>query len=281
MKEIKTISAIKEEVKEIKDKGKTIGFVPTMGFLHEGHRSLIKKAKESCEYVVVSIFVNPTQFGPQEDYEIYPRDLDRDLKICEEDGVDLVFTPLVKEMYPKGYNTFLNIEKITDVLCGAKRPGHFRGVATVVAKFLNIVKPNVAFFGEKDYQQLIVIKRMVEDLNMDIDIIGCPIIREDDGLAKSSRNKYLDEEQRKAATILYDTLQKGEKLIRDNIYSIPDIKESLKKHMATKSILEIDYVEILNANTLEPPKSLDEKLVIALAAKIGETRLIDNCIIGG
>ncbi|WP_058485743.1 pantoate--beta-alanine ligase [Defluviitalea phaphyphila] len=281
MKRIDTILEMKKEIKKVKEQGKSIGFVPTMGFLHQGHESLIKKAKGTCDCVVVSIFVNPTQFGPGEDYEDYPRDLDRDLNICEKDGVDFVFAPSVKEMYPKGYNTFVNVEEITDILCGEKRPGHFRGVATVVTKFFNIIKPDFAFFGEKDYQQLIVIKQMVKDLNMDVNIVGCPIIREKDGLAKSSRNKYLNKEEREAATILYKALQKGKQLIGLKAYSISEIKERLEKYISSEPKAKIDYIEILNADTLEIPKSLDEKLIIALAVKIGKTRLIDNCIIGG
>ncbi|GAE89106.1 pantoate-beta-alanine ligase [Acetivibrio straminisolvens JCM 21531] len=214
MRVIETISDLKAIVRTQKSMGRTIGFVPTMGYLHEGHLSLVNMSLQNNDYTIMSIFVNPTQFGPNEDFDRYPRDMERDLKLAESAGVDVVFAPSVKEMYPDGYNTYVNVEGITEVLCGKSRPGHFRGVTTIVAKLFNIVEPHRAYFGQKDAQQVAVIKKMVRDLNMNIEIITCPIVREEDGLAMSSRNVYLSPEERKSALILSKSLMESEELIK-------------------------------------------------------------------
>jgi pantoate--beta-alanine ligase len=266
-------------IRKIKRQQKTIGFVPTMGFLHDGHISLIKRARLVSDVVVVSIFVNPAQFGPKEDFSAYPRDIKRDTLLCAEADVDMLFMPSVSEMYPEGHLTYINIEKITDVMCGASRPGHFKGVATIVAKLFNIVKPDKAFFGLKDYQQTVVIKRMAADLNMDIDIEVLPTIREPDGLAMSSRNFYLNEEERKAAACLYRSLMKAEEMIKSGEKEGLKIIDAMKKIINVEKLGKIDYITIADAETLEEVKTIDRKVVIALAVWIGKTRLIDNIVI--
>jgi len=257
--------------------GREVGFVPTMGYLHEGHLSLVRRARSENDVVVVSIFVNPTQFGPNEDYERYPRDEKRDRKLLEEEGVDYLFIPSVSEMYPEDFSTFVEVSGLTEGLCGAKRPGHFRGVATVVTKLLNIVFPTRAYFGEKDYQQLQVIKRLVRDLNIPVEVIGCPIVREEDGLAMSSRNTYLSPEERKSALSLYKGLKLAEELFESGERNPEVIKKRVEEFILSHPKVEkIDYVEIVDPENLKPVKEVKEGDVIALAVFVGKTRLIDN-----
>lgn len=276
MKIINKVEDIKEIVKDVKCLNKTIGLVPTMGFLHEGHLSLIKKARDENDFVVVSIFVNPTQFGPNEDFDNYPKDLKNDFKKCEEAGVDLVFNPFEDQMY-NNHKTYITVDDLSNQLCGLSRPIHFRGVCTVVAKLFNISKADKAYFGQKDAQQLMIIKKMVKDLNFDIEIIGCPIIREKDGLAKSSRNKYLDEKQRKDATILYKAISKAKEIIKKGMDSKALIDE-IRNVINEVSYAEIDYIEVVDLELLQPVKNIDDDVLIALAVKIGPARLIDNFV---
>jgi pantoate--beta-alanine ligase len=278
MEIIKTIKEMKEFSEEQRKKGKIIGFVPTMGYLHEGHLSLMKIAKENCDLIIVSIYVNPTQFGPNEDLSKYPRDFERDKRLCEEVGVDVIFYPSDKEMYPDGYLTFVKVEKMSEKLCGITRPTFFRGVTTIVLKLFNIVKPHKAYFGLKDYQQFVIIKKMVNDLNLDVEMIGCPIIREKDGLAMSSRNTYLNPEERKQATFLSQSLQNTKKLFFEGETDSEKLKKVVKD-MINKTIGRIDYVEIFSPKSLEPVKKISKGDVIALAVFFGKTRLIDNVIL--
>lgn len=260
--------------------GKTIGFVPTMGALHEGHLSLIRRAKDECDVTVVSIFVNPTQFAIGEDFDRYPRDIDGDLKKLSSLKVDAVFTPDDGEMYPEGFSTSINIGPIGEILCGASRPGHFNGVATVVAKLFNIVMPDRAYFGQKDYQQAVIVKKLVKELNFDIDIIVCPTVREPDGLAMSSRNIYLSQEERKAAAVLYRALKDGEELVlTGRVEDASYIKEELGRLIKAAPSANIDYVTLVNPHDLEAVKRIELPVVICLAVKIGDTRLIDNIIV--
>lgn len=275
---VKTVEEVRAYVKAAKKAGKSVGFVPTMGFLHEGHKSLIVRAVKENEYVVVSDFVNPTQFGPNEDFEAYPRDIEQDAKLCEEAGADVIFNPEACEMYDNALTT-VTVDKITKVLCGASRPGHFAGVATVVSKLFNIVTPDRAYFGEKDAQQLMVIKKMVKDLNFDIEIVGCPIIREDDGLAKSSRNTYLNAEERQAALCLSRALNLGKEMIKNGETSADTVKSAIKSVIEKEPLSRIDYVEIVDLDTLEPADRTDKGILAAIAVYIGKTRLIDNFII--
>jgi pantoate--beta-alanine ligase len=279
MRLIETIDELQSELGAYRKMGKTIGFVPTMGYLHEGHISLVKASKKDNDITVMSIFVNPTQFGPNEDFESYPRDLSGDSKKAEEGGADLIFAPSVQEMYPSGYNTFIDVYGITDKMCGKLRPGHFRGVCTVVAKLFNIVRPDRAYFGQKDAQQVAVIRRMNKDLNMGIEIISCPIIREEDGLAKSSRNVYLNADERKAALILSRTLARATDIIKGGETDISRIKTIMEEDISKEKLAKIDYVEISQADTLEEVSSAAGTLLVALAVKIGNTRLIDNVIV--
>ena len=254
--------------------------VPTMGCLHEGHKSLIKRAVENNDKVVVSVFVNPTQFGPDEDYESYPRTLEADAKLCEEIGADYIFHPEPDQMYPDGYSTFVvPSEKMTNILCGVSRPGHFRGVCTVLTKLFNIVRPDRAYFGEKDIQQLAIVKRMVRDLNFGIEIIGCPIIREDDGLAKSSRNTYLNEEERAAATVLRRSILEGKKAIDSGNLSKEEVLKIIKNEIEKEKLARIDYVEIIDFDTFDQVETIKDNTLIAMAVDIGKTRLIDNLVI--
>lgn len=275
---VKTVEEVRSYVKAAKREGKTVGFVPTMGFLHEGHKSLIVRAAKENDFVVVSDFVNPTQFGPNEDFEAYPRDIEKDAELCESAGADIIFNPEASEMYDNALTT-VRVDKITKVLCGASRPGHFAGVATVVSKLFNIVAPDRAYFGEKDAQQLMVIKKMVKDLNFDIEIIGCPIIREEDGLAKSSRNTYLNSEERQAALCLSRSLNLGKKLIANGETSADVVKSAIKSEIEKEPLSRIDYVEIVDLDTLEQAKRTDTGILTAIAVYIGKTRLIDNFII--
>ena len=276
MKVLDTIVSVRNEIKNAREQGKSIALVPTMGALHIGHISLIKAAKQKCDYVVVSIFVNPTQFGPSEDFDKYPRPLEDDLEICEKEGVDLVFNPTIEQMYPDENITWVNVEKITDNLCGRSRTNHFRGVATVCTKFFNIVIPDFAFFGQKDAQQSVVIKRMVADLNMPLEIIVCPTVREPDGLAISSRNKYLNTQQRQDALYIYKSLQKCIQLIDSGCKNTKTIIAEMRNILEQKESIEIEYVSIVDAKTLENIENIADNAIAAVAVKIGSTRLIDN-----
>ena len=279
MKVAKTIESVGKLVKAARSKGKIIGLVPTMGALHIGHISLIERAAKDCDYVVVSIFVNPTQFGPNEDFEKYPRPIEADLKICQEHNVDLVFNPAPKEMYAAENLTWVNVEKLTEPLCGQLRPGHFRGVTTVCAKLFNIVLPDVAYFGQKDAQQAIVIKRMVADLNMPLEIVVCPTVREPDGLAMSSRNQYLSEQQKKNATLIYKSLRKCQEMINSGVKDSKKIISEMQKILQHVSSIEIEYISIVDAETLQNLDQIAGEVLVAVAAKIGHTRLIDNILI--
>lgn len=278
MEIIKTIEEVKKIIGKWKSEDKTIGFIPTMGYLHEGHQSLMKLASEN-DKKVVSIFVNPTQFAPNEDLDKYPRDLERDIEICKEENVDLLFVPDVIEMYNNNFSTYINVENLSENLCGESRPGHFRGVCTVVNKLFNIVKPDKAYFGQKDAQQLIIIKKMVKDLNMDVDIISCPIIREDDGLAKSSRNKYLNTDERKAALILNSSLKRAFKEIQYGEKNPTVIINNIKASIKNEPLAEIDYVKIVDLDKIKDITEIKSPALVAIAVKIGKTRLIDNFII--
>lgn len=253
-----------------------MGLVPTMGYLHEGHKSLIVKAVSENDRVVVSDFVNPTQFGVNEDLSSYPRDLNRDAALCEEVGADVIFHPEPEEMYFPDNCTFVDMDRLTKGLCGKTRPTHFRGVCTVVSKLFNIVTPDRAYFGQKDAQQLAVIRRMVRDMNFGITIVGCPIVREEDGLAMSSRNTYLNPKERKAALILHESLTLGEELIRAGEKDAVKVKNAIVKHMKTEPLARIDYVEIVDGETLEPAETIEGLILAATAVYIGKTRLIDN-----
>lgn len=279
MKIVKTIKEVRAEVKQWKKEGLSVGLVPTMGFLHEGHKSLMERAVKENDRVVVSDFVNPTQFGPNEDLASYPRDLDRDAKLCESAGVTLLFNPEPEEMYYENKTTSVHMEGLTKELCGKSRPIHFDGVCSVVSKLFNIVTPDRAYFGQKDAQQLAVIKRMVRDLNFDIEIVGCPIIREADGLAKSSRNTYLSESERKAAVILSQSLQVGKELIAQGETDAVKIKNAIVKKIETEPLAKIDYVEVVDAENIVPVEKIDNNTLIAMAVYIGKTRLIDNMMV--
>ena len=273
---VKNISEIKDLVSEWKKEGKTIGLVPTMGYLHEGHESLIKKAKKENDKVIVSVFVNPTQFGPNEDLESYPRNIEKDRELCESCGVDVVFNPEPVEMYKNNASTYINVEGLTEGLCGASRPIHFRGVCTVVSKLFNITMADKAYFGEKDAQQLAVVKKMVEDLNFNIDVVGCPIIREKDGLAKSSRNTYLSKEERVAALILNKSLNLALKKLKNGEASGENVINVIKGVIKEEPLAKIDYVEVVDSKTLKPVKKIENSILVAIAVYIGKTRLIDN-----
>lgn len=280
MQVVKNIQEMKKISNNLIQNKKSIGFVPTMGYLHEGHLSLVKKAREDNDFVVVSIFVNPTQFGPNEDFNSYPRDLKRDLDLLEKLNVDYVFVPDVNDMYPKDFSTFVEETKLSKFLCGRSRPGHFRGVCTVVTKLFNIVKPTRAYFGQKDAQQFRILRRMVRDLNLDVEMIEMPIVREKDGLAMSSRNTYLTPEERKEATRLYKSLLKAKEMIESGIKDTEIIKSEMKK-ILDHPLLKIDYIEIVDEETLEPVKKVENRVIIALAVYVGKARLIDNMILKG
>jgi pantoate--beta-alanine ligase len=282
MKVVKTIQEVKDAVQVWRAEGQDIALVPTMGFLHNGHKSLMDKARKENDKVVVSIFVNPIQFGPNEDFATYPRDLEHDRAVCEAAGVDLVFAPEKEEMYKDGFCSFVGMNVLTEELCGKSRPCHFQGVCTVVSKLFNIVTPDRAYFGQKDAQQLAIIKRMVLDLNMNVKVIGCPIIREADGLAMSSRNTYLSAEERKAALILSQTLDLAEKMAKEGGYDAKSLLDALKKNIEAEPLARIDYVEAVNVLTMKPVEELSESTLVAMAVYIGKTRLIDNrMILGG
>lgn len=278
MKIAGTVAEVREQVKQWRKEGLTVGLVPTMGFLHEGHKSLIDRAVKENDRVVVSVFVNPTQFGPNEDFESYPRDMDKDSALCEAAGASLIFHPESSEMYLDGYSTFVDMSTLTGGLCGKTRPIHFRGVCTVVSKLFNIVTPDRAYFGQKDAQQLAVIRHMVRDLNFGIEIVGCPIIREEDGLAKSSRNTYLNAEERAAATILSKALKEGKAALESGERDAAKVKQIVTDRINSEKLSKIDYVEIVDWNNLEPVEKVADDVLCAVAVYIGKTRLIDNFI---
>ena len=275
---VKTIEEVRKYVKAWRKEGLSVGLVPTMGFLHEGHRSLIERAAKENDRVVVSDFVNPTQFGPNEDFEAYPRDIEKDAALCSDAGAAIIFNPEAEEMYDNAL-TKVSVDKITKVLCGKTRPIHFDGVCTVVSKLFNIVTPDRAYFGQKDAQQLCVVRKMVKDLNFDIEIVSCPIIREADGLAKSSRNTYLNEAERKAALCLSRSLRIGRELIENGESNAEVVKSAIREEIEKESLARIDYVEIVSLNTLENVEKITEPVLAAIAVYIGKTRLIDNFII--
>lgn len=272
-----TVKEVREQVKAWRKEGKTVGLVPTMGYLHEGHESLIKRAVAENDAVVVSIFVNPMQFGPTEDLASYPRDLEADSKLVEAAGAKLIFHPEPEEMYEEGFCSYVDMNGLTNALCGLSRPVHFRGVCTVVNKLFNIVKPDRAYFGEKDAQQLAVVKRMVKDLNMDIEIVGCPIIREADGLAKSSRNTYLSPESRKQAVVLSKSIFLARKMIEDGERDAEKVKKAMRELIESEPLTDIDYVEIVDVNTMKSLDVIKGDILCAIAVNVGgEARLIDN-----
>lgn len=277
MKIAKTIKEVREIASLWKKQGLTIGLVPTMGYLHEGHQSLIERSGEN-DRTIVSIFVNPIQFGPNEDFASYPRDMERDKKKCEESGADLIFAPDAEEMYANDFTSFVDMTGPVDDLCGAKRPGHFRGVCTVVSKLFNIVAPDRAYFGQKDAQQLAVIKRMTRDLNFDIEIVGCPIVREADGLAKSSRNTYLSDEERRAAVVISKALSAGQTMINSGETSAAAVTDKIRSLIESEPLAEIDYVKAVNADSIETVDTVKGRILVAAAVYIGKTRLIDNFI---
>ncbi|MCD5414990.1 MAG: pantoate--beta-alanine ligase [Clostridiales bacterium] len=281
MKIIESIAKMKARIRKYKEKNLSIALVPTMGYLHKGHLSLIEKAKANTEVVVVSIFVNPTQFGENEDYGVYPRDLERDRKLSEEAGADYIFNPSVEEIYPRGYNTYVEVEKLTEKLCGKSRPGHFRGVTTIVNKLFNIIEPDRAYFGLKDAQQVLVIMKMVEDLNMNTEIIPCPIVREEDGLAMSSRNVYLSKKERSISLVLSKSLFEAKDKVNAGERNLAKIVARIKANIDNESEITIDYVKAVNMINLENATTLENKVLIALAVKIGKVRLIDNIILEG
>lgn len=280
MELVRTIESVRQSVAAARAEAKSIGFVPTMGALHAGHVSLIEEAVRRCDFVVVSIFVNPTQFGPGEDFDKYPSDLEGDMSICEQAGVDLVFAPGASEMYHEANITWVDVEKLTLNLCGRLRPGHFRGVTTVCAKLFNMVSPDVAFFGQKDAQQAIVIKRMAGDLNMPLQIVVCPTVREPDGLAVSSRNKYLSAQERKDAALLSTALAECEKQVGGGQRNCEALIESMHKIISRSSKAQIEYISIVNPETLADIDVIQGAALVALAVKIGSTRLIDNIFVG-
>lgn len=273
---IPTITGIRAAVAQARVDGRIVGLVPTMGALHEGHLSLIRRARAECGLVVVWIFVNPTQFGPQEDLERYPRDLERDRALAALAGADVIFNPSVAEIYPPGFSTWIDVEGLGDGLCGASRPGHFRGVCTVVAKFINICEPDKAYFGRKDAQQLAIIRRMVRDLNMRLEIVGCETVREADGLAMSSRNAYLGPEERRQAVVLNQALRAAEQLVREGERDAVTIEGSIRAVLASAPLADVDYVAIVDAEDLRPITAIADECLIALAVRFGATRLIDN-----
>ena len=273
------INEVRERINAWKREGLSIGFVPTMGYLHEGHKSLMEAARANNDKVVVSIFINPMQFAPTEDLESYPRDLQKDSQLCESVGVDLIFHPEPEEMYPDGFCSYVDMNGLTTELCGKSRPIHFRGVQTVVLKLFNIVKPDRAYFGQKDAQQLAVIKRMVKDLSVDTEIVGCPIIRESDGLAKSSRNTYLSPEERKAALILSRSLKLGRELIENGETDSKAVIKAISDSISTEPLAKIDYVDVVDFDTITPVEKIGKSVLVAIAVYIGKTRLIDNFII--
>ncbi len=280
MEVVRKISECRSKTWKAREGGKTVGFVPTMGFLHEGHLSLVRKCRQETDYCVVSIFVNPTQFGPGEDFHQYPRDEERDLALLRKEKVDLVFIPTAEEMYPEGYQTYVEVVELSRPLCGQFRKGHFRGVATVVTKLFNIVYPHIAYFGQKDYQQYLIIKRMVRDLNMPVEIRALPIVRERDGLAMSSRNTYLNPEERAQAVALYRALMKARKAYEAGERSGEGVRKVVEEELARYSLVKVQYVEVVDGETLKPVERIEGKTLVAVAAFVGKARLIDNILLG-
>lgn len=276
---IKSIEEMKSWIRQMRQENKTIGFVPTMGYFHEGHLNLIRTAKQQCNMVVVSIYVNPTQFGPNEDFNKYPRDLERDFKLAEGVGVAVVFVPSDKDMYPEGYKTYIQVESLSAKLCGKSRPGHFRGVTTIVNKFLNIIQPDVMYLGQKDAQQAILLQKMVKDLNINMQVVVVPTTREPDGLAMSSRNKYLSESERKQALVLNKSLQLAKTMMERGELNSEIIIHAMEKLIAEQPSAQIDYISIVSPETLEDIHNIETQVLIALAVFIGKTRLIDNVLI--
>lgn len=280
MKVVKTIQEAREIIAAWRKEGLSVGLVPTMGYLHEGHQSLIAKSVSQNDRTVVSVFVNPIQFGPNEDLEAYPRDLNRDMQLVEATGGDLIFNPEPSEMYPSHFTSFIDTTETTELLCGAVRPIHFRGVCTVVGKLFNIVRPDRAYFGQKDAQQLATIRRFVRDLNFGIEIVPCPIVREADGLAKSSRNTYLSPAERQAALILSKSLKLGKEAIENGEKDAKKVIEIIKANLATEPLARIDYVEVVDFENIQRVDTISGETLVAIAVYIGKTRLIDNFIIG-
>jgi pantoate--beta-alanine ligase len=280
MRIIRKISIMQKVADRLREEGKSIGFVPTMGALHQGHLSLMQRARRENDIVVISIFVNPTQFGPGEDYRRYPRPFEKDRRLAQRESVDIIFYPSGSEMYREGYSTYVEVEKLSKVLCGLSRPGHFRGVASAVCKLFNIVKPHIAYFGQKDYQQLKIIKRMVQDLNMEVEIRECPIVREPDGLAMSSRNSYLSSQERKEALSLYRALKRAKQLIKAG-NSVPNVISEMEEIIQREPHAKIDYIKIVDPQTLEDVNKIrpGRTVLIALAIWIGKNRLIDNILV--
>ena len=281
MRVVRSIAETRASLAPVRDQGRSIGLVPTMGALHAGHRSLTAAARKRCDFVVVSIFVNPTQFGPGEDFDRYPRTLETDLAACRDDGADLAFCPDVNEMYRQDGSTTVHVARVTEGLCGKSRPGHFDGVTTVVAKLFNIVGPDVAFFGQKDYQQLVVIRRMAADLDMPIEIVGCPTVREPDGLAMSSRNEYLDEAQRAQAKALYSSMRRCGQRIESGQVEAATLIAGIEEDLRASGPVAIDYVAIVDPDTLADVQRVEGPVRICLAVRIGECRLIDNLAVDG
>ena len=280
MRLLQQIGPLRTYLRGIREEGKTIGFIPTMGALHEGHMTLIRRAKNDCDLVVVSIFVNPTQFGPGEDLDAYPRTLTQDQQLTSGEGVDALFLPGVEEMYPNGFQTSVNVSELGSALEGAVRPHHFGGVATIVAKLLNIVQPDRAYFGQKDYQQFLIIERMARDLNFTSDIVMIPTVRESDGLALSSRNAYLTPEERQAAPILHRVLKQAGEMLAQGEQDASRIRSALEKTLAQEPLLSPEYIALVHPDTLQPVETLEQGVtLVALAARLGKTRLIDNALI--
>lgn len=280
MKIITTVHEMRQYIKEEGANGHSIGLVPTMGYLHEGHASLIARSAEENDVTVVSVFVNPTQFGANEDLDSYPRDLEHDCAVAEQAGAQVIFHPTAAEMYPSGYRTYVNVEEITLPLCGKSRPTHFRGVTTVVCKLFCIVTPDRAYFGQKDAQQLIVIKQMVRDLNMGVKIVPCPIVRETDGLAKSSRNVYLNEEERRQALVLSQALTMARNLYENGEENAENLRQAMIEKIQSAPLAKIDYVELVDLESLQKVQTVEQPTLAALAVRFGTTRLIDNTILG-
>jgi pantoate--beta-alanine ligase len=278
MEIIRTIKEIKEFSSQARHAGKTIAFVPTMGYFHEGHLRLMREGRKRGDLLIISLFVNPTQFGPNEDFKNYPRDFERDRKMAEEVGVDILFAPEASDMYPPNHQTIVRVEKVTRNLCGRSRSTHFQGVTTVVLMLFEIVMPHVAIFGEKDYQQLVTIQQMVRDLHMSVEVLGMPTVREADGLAMSSRNTYLLPEERKAALSLYRSLQKAKGLLQKGERKVDRILHEMNEILQSEPLVRIDYVQICDAHTLQDVDRIEGEVVVALAAYLGKTRLIDNLV---
>ena len=278
MRVIRNIIDMQRMARNLKKSGKSVGFVPTMGALHAGHLSLISRARKENDIVITSIFVNPTQFGPNEDFKRYPRNLKADAFLCKKEGVDIIFYPPAEQIYPKGYRTYIHVEKLCDVLCGKFRPGHFQGVATIVTKLFNIVQPDIAYFGQKDAQQAIIIQQMTRDLNMPVRIRVMPIIRERDGLALSSRNNYLTAEQREDAVVLSEALRKAKTMIKPGVIDSAEIIRAMRKIIQNRETAQIQYIEIVDLDELKPVKKIQDTVLVALAVWFGKTRLIDNIL---